>query len=70
MFGDFNQFPPPLADTLSDAATVFVSRDFSIERIAKNKKLPIEKKLEILKNIKMKPKENSTYNLTFKEDIH
>ena len=43
MFGDFNQLPPPLAETLADAAILFVSRDLSIERIAKNKKLPIEK---------------------------
>ena len=43
MFVDFNQLPVPLAETLADAFILFVSRDLSIERIAKNKKLPIEK---------------------------
>ena len=43
MFSDINQLPPLLAETLVDAAILFVSRDLSIERIAKNKKLPIEK---------------------------
>ena len=39
----FNQLPPLLAETLADVAILFVSQDLSIERIAKNKTLPIEK---------------------------
>ena len=50
MFGDFNQLPPPKAQTLADAAVLFALQDVSIEIIAKNVKFRTDKKLEIIIN--------------------